>query len=154
MHDRNPPLNSAVSKWTIFLLVLAIVMGWAVRGVLQRAGRMHTASTSASMFAGTPAGNTAKAVIRLDQVVGNRLKGTLLEQESDASYRVAIGSGSVVAAILTPETSVAMGKPRDIAPGAVVQLAGTLDRDRVLHAKQVVVLTGYVHVLPSAVASR
>ncbi len=154
MQDRKPPLDSAVLKWTIFLLVLTIVMVGAVRGVLQRAGRMQTARTSASMFARTPPGSPARTVIRLDQVVGDHLRGTLLERENDTAYRVPIGLESTVAAILTPEASVVMGRPQDIAPGAVVQLAGTLDKDRVLHAKQVVILTGYVHVLESAVTGR
>ena len=37
-----------------------------------------------------------------------------------------------------------MGRPQDIAAGAIVQLAGTLDKNRILRAKQVVILTGYV----------
>ena len=152
MQERTPPLNAAVAKWTIFLLVLTIVMVWAMRGVLQRAGGMHTANDSASVFAGTAPGGPAKVVIRLDQVVGDRLRGTLLDRENDTAYR--IGLGPTVAAILTPETSVVMGRPRDIAPGAVVQIAGALDNGRVLHAKQVVILTGYVHVLKSAVTGR
>ncbi len=150
MRRRKPPFDSPVSKWTIFLLVLTIVMVWAVRGVLQRARRMQTASTSAAMFARTAPGSPAKAVIRLDQVVGDYLKGTLLEQESDTAYRVPIGIGPTVAAILTPETSFVMGRPQDIAAGSVVQLAGTLDENRILRAKQVVILTGYVHLSESA----
>jgi hypothetical protein len=150
MQDRKAPFDSAVSKWTIFLLVLAFVTVWVVRGVLERAGRMQTANTSASVFARTAPGSPANAVIRLDQVVGAYLKGTLLERESDTAYRLPIGSGSPVVAILTPETSVVMGLPQDIAAGAIVQLAGTLDKDRVLRAKQVVILTGYICLSGSA----
>jgi hypothetical protein len=150
MQDRKALFDSAVSKWTIFLLVLAFVTVWAVRGVLERAGRMQTANTSASILAGAAPGAPTKAVIRLDQVIGAYLKGTLLERESDTAYRLPIGSGSPVIAILTPETSVVMGRPQDIAAGAIVQLAGTLDDGRVLHAKQVVILTGYVRLLETA----
>jgi hypothetical protein len=95
-------------------------------------------------------GTQAKAVIRLDQVAGERLKGTLLERESDTAYRVPIGSGSAVTVFLAPETSVVMGRPQDVAAGAIVQLVGTLDQDHVLRAKQIVILTGYVHLLESA----
>jgi hypothetical protein len=150
MQDRKPPFDSAILKWSIFLLVLAFVTVWAVRCVLERAGRMQTANTSASIFARTAPGSSAKAVIRLDQVVGDRLNGTLLERDSDTAYRVPIRSGTPVVAILTPETSVVMGRPQDIAAGAIVQLAGTLDKDRVLRAKQVVILTGYVRLSGSA----
>jgi hypothetical protein len=149
MHDRKPLFDSSGLNWAVFLFVLAAVMVWAVRGILDRAGRMQTATTSAVVFAGKAPGTPAKAVIRLDQVAGENLKGTLLERESDTSYRIPIG-GSPVAAILTSETSVVMGKPQDIAAGAIVQLAGTLDQHRVLRAKQVVILTGYVHLLESA----
>jgi hypothetical protein len=148
MHDRKPLFDSSGLNWAVFLCVLAAVMVWAVRGVLDRAGRMQTASTSV-VFAGNAPGTPAKAVIRLDQVAGENLKGTLLERASDTSYRIPIG-GSPVAAILTSETSVVMGRPQDIAAGAIVQLAGTLDQHRVLRAKQVVILTGYVHLLESA----
>jgi len=150
MHDRKPLFDSLVLNWAAFLCLLAAVMVWAVRGVLERAGRMQTANTSASVFAGQAPGTPAKAVVRLDQVAGENLKGTLLERESDTVYRVQLGSGSPVAAILTSETSVVMGRPQDIGPGAIVQLAGTLDQDRVLRAKQVVILTGYVHLSESA----
>jgi hypothetical protein len=149
MRHRKPPFDSPVLNWTTFLLVLTMVMLWAVSGVLQRARRMQTASTSAAMFAGRAPGRPAKAVIRLDQVVGDHLKGTLLEQESDTAYRVPIGIAPTVAAILTPETAVVMGRPQDIAVGSVVQLAGTLDQNRILRAKQVVILTGYVHLSES-----
>jgi hypothetical protein len=150
MRDRKRLYDSSVLKWTVFLFLLAMVMVWGVRGVLDRAWRMQTASTSASVFARMTPGNQAKAVVRLDQVAGEKLKGILLERESDTVYRVAVGNGSAVAAILTPETSVVMGTPQDIAAGAIVQLAGTLDQDRVLRAKQIVILTGYVRLLESA----
>jgi len=150
MRDRKRLYDSSVLKWTVFLFLLAVVMVWAVRGVLDRAWRMQTASTSASVFARMTPGTQAKAVIRLDQVAGEKLKGTLLERESDTGYRAPIGNGSEVAAILTSETSVVMGRPQDIVKGAIVQLAGTLDQDRVLRAKQIVILTGYVRLLESA----
>jgi hypothetical protein len=43
-----------------------------------------------------------------------------------------------------------MEKPKDIAVGAVVQLAGVLDADRVLQTNQVVILTGYVRLSQKA----
>jgi hypothetical protein len=39
-----------------------------------------------------------------------------------------------------------MGKPQDIAVGAVIQLGGTIDANHVLQTNQVVILTGYVRV--------
>ena len=124
MRDRKRLYDSSVLKWTVFLFLLAMVMAWAVRGVLDRAWRMQTASTSASVFARMTPGTQAKAIIRLDQVAGEKLKGTLLERESDTAYRVPIGSGPAVAAVLTPETSVVMGRSQDIAAGAIDSTRG------------------------------
>jgi hypothetical protein len=43
-----------------------------------------------------------------------------------------------------------MGKLQDIVPGGVVQLAGTMDANHVLHLSQIVILTGYVQVAEDA----
>jgi hypothetical protein len=150
VEQRKTSSYPSVLRWAVFLFLLAIVMVWAVRGVLERAGRMKAANTSVSASTAMKPGNPARVVARLDQVVGENLKGTLLEPESETVYRIPIGKGFEVAAILTAETSVVMGTPRDIAKGAIVQLAGTLDQNRVLRAKQVVILTGYVRLLESA----
>jgi len=150
MRDRERRYDRSVLKWSISLLFLAVVVVWGVGGVLERAWRMQTANTSAFAFATMTPGTQTKAVVQLDQVAGEKLKGILLERESDTLYRVAIGNGSTVAAILTAETSVVMGRPQDIAAGAIVQLAGALDQHRVLRAKQVVILTDYVRLAESA----
>jgi hypothetical protein len=139
-------INKTSLKWIIFLAVLACVAAWAIRGVLVRAQQMSTADTSASTFASSPPGSSAKAVVRLDSVKGKELKGTLLEKESDTVYLLSSERPPIVIAVLTPDTSVVMGKPQDIVLGAVVQLAGTMDANHVLRTTQVVILTGYVRV--------
>jgi hypothetical protein len=131
-------------KWIIFLTVLAAVAVWAIRGVLMRAQQMSTADTSASTFASLSPGSSAKAVVRLDSVKGKELKGTLLEKQSDTVYLLPPERTPAVFADLTPDTSVVMGKPQDIAVGAVVQLAGTIDANHILQTSQVAFLTGYV----------
>ena len=111
-----------------------------------RAQQMSTADTSASTFESSPPGSSAKAVVRLDSVKGKELKGTLLEKQSYTVYLLPSERTPVVIAVLTPNTSVVMGKPQDIAVGAVVQLAGTIYANHVLQTTQVVILTGYVSV--------
>jgi hypothetical protein len=132
-------------KWIIFLAVLASLAGWATRGVLVRAKEMSTADTSASTFASMSPGSSAKAVVRLESVKGKELKGILLEKQSDTVYLLPSQRTSTVIAVLTADTQVVMGKPEDLTPGVIVQLAGILDADHVLQTKQVVILTGYVH---------
>jgi hypothetical protein len=143
-------INQTSLKWIIFLAVLAAVAVWAVRGVLVRAQQMSTADTRASAFASISPGSSAKAVVRLESVKGSEMKGTLLERQSDTVYLLPSEMTPPVIAVLTPDTPVVMGKPQDIAVGAVVQLAGTIGADHVLQTSQVVILTGYVRVSQEA----
>ena len=138
-------INEASLKWIIFLAMLAAVAVWAVRGVLVRAQQMSTADTTVSAFASISPGSSAKAVVRLESVKGNELKGTLLERQSDTVYLLPSERTPVIA-VLTSDTSVVMGKPQEIAVGVVVQLGGTIDANHVLQTNQVVILTGYVRV--------
>ena len=87
----------------------------------------------------------SEAVVRLESVKGNELKGTLLERQSDTVYLLPSERTPVIA-VLTSDTSVVMGKPQEIAVGVVVQLGGTIDANHVLQTNQVVILTGYVRV--------
>lgn len=146
MDNQQLRIRETPLKWIIFLLVLACVAVWTIRGVLVRAQQMSTADTPASMFAAIPPGTSAKAVVRLESVKGKELKGALLEKQSDTVYLLPIESTPAVFAVLTPDTSVVMGKPEEITVGAVVQLAGTIDASHVLQTTQVVILTGYVRV--------
>jgi hypothetical protein len=139
-------INETPLKWIIFLAVLAAVAVWAVRGVLVRAQQMSTADTTDSAFASISPGSSAKAVVRLESVKGNELKGTLLERQSDTVYLLPSERTPPVIAVLTSDTSVVMGKPQEIAAGVVVQLGGTIDANHVLQTNQVVILTGYVRV--------
>jgi hypothetical protein len=132
-------------RWALFLMLLAIAMGWAAKSVLARSGRMKTADMSAQAFSTAAPGTEMKAVARIDAVKGQNLKATLLERVSDSVYRRPRAARSTIVAVLTPETSVVMGKAQDIVSGAIVQLAGTVDGDHVVHASQVVILTEYVH---------
>jgi hypothetical protein len=142
--------NKASLKWFIFLTVLACVAVWAIHGVLVRAQQMSTANTSASTFASLLPGSSAKAVVRLESLKGTDLKGILLERQSDTVYLLPSDRTPSVTAVLTPDTSVVMGKPEEIAVGGVVQLAGTVDANHVLQTTQIVILTSYVRVSEKA----
>ena len=146
MQDSKPEGISQVLRWVLFLVLLAVAMGWAVRTVRARAATMKTADTSGEAFQASAAGTGAKVVVRVEQVEGQALKATLLERVSDAVYRRPHGDGGMVSAVISPGTPVVMGRAPDIVPGAVVQLVGTLDSHHTLLASQVVILTGYVRV--------
>jgi hypothetical protein len=150
MQNRRSVIDSPIVMWSTFLLLLAVVMVWAVRGVRLRAARMKAADTQASAFFAMTTGTPTKAVVLLDGVAGKDLKGKLLQRETDTVYRQTNEAGSRIYAGLRPETSVVMGKPEDIVPGAIVQISGTLDANHSLQANQIVILTGYVHLLETA----
>ena len=134
-------------RWIIFLTLLASVAISAIRGVLVRAKQMSTADTSASTFASISPGSPAKVVVRLESVKGKDLKGLLLEKQSDTVYLVPSDRKPTVTAVLSDDTSVVMGKPDEVTTAAIVQLGGIVDADHVLQTNQVVILTGYVHLL-------
>lgn len=150
MQIRRSVIDSPIVKSSSFLLLLAVVMVWAIRGVLLRADRMKAADTQASAFLAMTAGTQTKAVVILDAVAGKELKARLLKRETDTDYRQTNVTGSAIDAILMPETSVVMGKSRDIVPGAIVQISGTLDANHALETNEVVILTGYVHLSEAA----
>jgi len=141
---RQPRVNTVILRWTIFVALLATMTAWAIRGVLVRAQQMKAVDTSASALASIAPGSPTKAVVRLDHVAGSELKGTLLQRQSDTVYLLPSDNTSTVNAILTPETSVVMGKPEEIVEGAIVQLDGTMDEHHSIRTNQVAILTGYV----------
>jgi hypothetical protein len=150
MQNRRSVTDSPIVRWSSFLLLLAVVMMWAGRGVLLRAGRMKTADTPASAFFALTAGAQTSAVVLLDGVAGKDLKGTLLERETDTVYRRPNTNGSTIAAVVTSGTSVVMGKAEDIVPGAIVQLSGILDAHHALQTNEIAILTGYVRLSEAA----
>jgi hypothetical protein len=150
MQIRRSVIDSPIAKSISFLFLLAVVIVWAGRGVLERADRMRTADTQAYAFFAMAAGTQAKAVVLLDGIAGKDLRGKLLKRETDAVYRQTNATGSTIDAVLMPETSVVMGKAEDIVPGAIVQLSGILDAHHTLQTNEIVILTGYVRLSEGA----
>jgi hypothetical protein len=150
MQNRRSIIDSPIVKWSSFLLLLSVVMVWAVRGVMLRTDGMRVADTQASAFFLMTAGTQTKAIVLLDGVAGKDLKGRLLKRETDTIYDQPRTNDSAITAVLTPETSVVMGKAEDIVPGAIVQLSGILDAHHALRTNQIVILTGYVHLSEAA----
>jgi hypothetical protein len=137
--------RSATLRGVLFFIVLAVVAGWAAWSVVVLGRQMRPADTPAVAFRALPSGQSAKAVVFLSRVDHGKLSGTLLQPESDTVYRRP-AEATQVDAEMTPDTAVVMGVPQDIAPGAVVQLAGTLDGRHVLQTRQIVILTRDVRV--------
>jgi len=129
--------------WIAVALVILVV----VYDVTRRAQGMRTA------LAGVPApqqpqltqpGGEVKTVARLEPAdrAGHYLAATL-SSVTETTYR---DTGARFEVELTPQTQFLMGSAADLRPGAVVEVAGTLDAARIVRARRIVILTGYIRV--------
>ncbi len=148
MHSQRSFGVSPLARWICFIVLIAGATIWATNRVLARAGRMKTTDTPAQAFSTAAPGTRLEAVVRIDQVDGQNLKCTPLETINETTFRRT--DAKTLSAALMLGTSFIMGKAQDVAPGAIVQLAGTVNADHVLSISRVVILTGYVRLVDDA----
>jgi len=134
-------------KWallTLTSLAAAVIVAAIVLDVVRRAGQMRAATTSAAAVLEAPPGSLVKAVVRLEDVRGaSACRAQLLEALDGETYRV---TSTRIHVALTPDTEVVMGSDADVRPGAIVQVAGTIDSEHAIRVRQIVILTGYIRV--------
>jgi len=131
--------------------MLAALAGVALLGaigfdVYRRAHAMRPATTAAATILAATPGERINAVVRIENsTAADVYTVVLLESRGGTDYaqtpnhmRVALGAG----------TAFIMGRAADIKPGAVVQVSGETDAAHTLHARKVVILSGYVRVYP------
>lgn len=109
---------------------------------------MRTQVASHAEFALLKADDEAKIVVEIAEASGRGsgdglIRGTLLEKQDETHYtrttnQAEVGWGK--------ETGLVMGKAEDIHAKAIVHVTGKMSADRILRAKQIVILTGYVQV--------
>ena len=132
------------------LLILAVVAAILVPVYLLRttmisqlAGSPTNVGTQAQSAAVTP-GSPTKFVCQITSTAANnRLNGVILKENSDGSYS---STGSSVSIQWDPNQSLTMGSRQDVHQGAILQVSGPVGSDRVVHADQIVILTGIVTV--------
>lgn len=125
-------------------LVTAALVGAVVFDVTRRAGSMRPAKTSADSVLQARPGQGLKAVVRLEGTPrADVYTAELLESVDGTIYRATPNHLQIA---LLPETEVVMGSAADVRPGAVVQVAGTIDREHTIRAKRIVILTGFISV--------
>jgi hypothetical protein len=126
---------------------VAAVIASVVLDVTRRAERMRPSAVSgAAALAAESAqpGETVKAVVRLGRSgERGRYLAAALARVDETTYRE---SGSHLELELTPQTAFVMGDAADVRPGAIVEVAGTLDAARVVRARRIVILTDYIKV--------
>jgi putative AlgH/UPF0301 family transcriptional regulator len=72
-----------------------------------------------------------------------KITGKLLQKKTEEIYT---RTATAVTVQSNSQTKIVMGKPADVHAGAVVHVTGTVQKDHVIAADQIVILTGYVKV--------
>ena len=138
-------LNSSRTTrlWIFLLVILALLSFLAMRRSLGKAMTMRAETTGASM-AQLKVGDQAKFVLEVKAVApAASVEGDTLEKQTETVYR---RTGNTIKIAYDAATPVVMGKASDVREGAVVHITARIANDHVLHAEQIVVLTGYVQV--------
>jgi len=124
-------------------VILALLSFLAMRRSLGKAMTMRAETTGASM-AQLKVGDQAKFVLEVKAVApAASVEGDTLEKQTETVYR---RTGNTIKIAYDAATPVVMGKASDVREGAVVHITARIANDHVLHAEQIVVLTGYVQV--------
>jgi hypothetical protein len=141
---------SAARPLLLGLLILAVVAAilvplYIVRNTMisQLGGSPTNVGTQAQSAAVTP-GSLTKFVCQVTSTAANnRMNGVILKENSDGSYS---STGSSVSIQWDPNRSITMGSRQDVHQGAILQVSGPVDAGGVVHADQIVNLTGFVTV--------
>jgi hypothetical protein len=136
-------VNSSRSTrtWIVLLVALALLSFLAMRRSLTKAMGMNATTTASSFFAQLKPGDEAKVVVELISVTTASLESNILERQTETDYR---RTGATIKIAFDAATPVVMGKASDVHQGAVVHIKARMGPDRILHAEQIVILTGYV----------
>ena len=136
---------SATRPFLLGLLILAIVAAILIPLYIVR-------NTMISQLAGPPSnigtqaqsGSIARFVCQITSTSANNwMNGVILKENSDGSYS---STGSSVSIQWDPNRSITMGSSQDVHQGAILQVSGSVGSNGVVHADQVVILTGVVTV--------
>jgi hypothetical protein len=130
----------ALAWITVAAVIVAVILD-----VTRRADRMRLVSAAAAQAAeSAQPGGTVKAIVRLERPgERGRYLAAALASVDATTYRE---SGSHLELELAPQTTFVMGSAADVGPGAIVEVTGVLDAGHVVHARRIVILTGYIKV--------
>jgi hypothetical protein len=136
--------SRTIRIWMVVLIALALLSFLAMRRSLGKAMRMNSETTAASALPQIKPGEEVKVVVEVTAVApGASVAGNTLEKQTETVYR---RTGSATKIGYDDATPIVMGKAADVHEGAVLHITAKMGDDHVLHATQIVVLTGYVKV--------
>jgi hypothetical protein len=144
--NKNTAVNTHTrSVWTAIFSAMVLLATLLVWGSFRSAKSMSTAAASdEDMFIHASPGDTIKLVLEIgESSTEGSIRGKLLQKETEKVY---LRTNTAVTVQSSAQTKMVMGKQSDIHPAAVVQLTGTLKKDRSVDASQIVILTGYIEI--------
>lgn len=148
MASASPHSSRTTRIWIVALMILALLSFLALRRSLGKAMRMNSQTTARASLPQLKPGDEAKIVIEVTGVTAASIEGNVLEKKSETVYRRAGNktAGNRMKIAFDATTPVVMGKASDVHEAAVLHITANMGSDRVLHARQIVVLTGYVKI--------
>ena len=132
--------------WILVCTALALLSALAVWRASDKATKMESAVSAVGRdrFESLKPGDRTKVVMEvLDSSTPQTIKGRLLERQTETVYT---RSSTLAEAAFDTNTSFVMGKVSDIHPGAILHISGAVAPSLSIQARQIIVLTGYVHV--------
>jgi hypothetical protein len=129
--------------------VLIALVGLLFTFVAWKSGNMAKTMSAAvdsdeQDFSRSAVGSSAKFVLDITEASSEgTITGKLLQKKTEEIYT---RTATAVTVRSNSQTKIVMGKPADVHGGAVVHITGTVQKDQVIAADQIVILTRYVKV--------
>jgi hypothetical protein len=131
--------------WALASSVILVAISAIVFDVTRRAAGMKAAATRPALVLAAAPNTIVRAVVRLEgKAEADVYLAELLESVGETTYRE---TPTRIQVTLTAGAKVVMGSGKDVRPGAIVQVAGTMDGQLTLHASQIVILSGYIQLV-------
>jgi hypothetical protein len=135
----------ARTVWFVLIALIALLFTFVVWKSGSMAKTMSAAAASDEQdFSRNAVGSSAKFVLEIAESGSEgKLTGKLLQKKTEEIY---MRTATAVTVRSNSQTKIVMGKPADVHAGAVVHVTGIVQKDQVIAADQIVILTGYVKV--------
>jgi hypothetical protein len=135
----------ARTVWFVLIALVALLFTFVVWKSGSVAKMMSAAAASDEQdFARSAVGSSAKFVLEIAEAGSEgKITGKLLQKKTEEIYT---RTATAVTVQSNRQTKIVMGKSADVHAGAVVHVTGTVQKDQVIAADQIVILTGYVKV--------
>jgi hypothetical protein len=143
--DSRTAVRRARTGWFVAIALVALLFTFVVWKSGSMAKMMSAAAASDDQdFSRSAVGSSAKFVVEIASASAEgKMTGKLLEKKTEEIY---IRTATAVTAQSNRQTKIVMGKAADVHAGAIVHVTGTVQKDQVVAANQIVILTGYVKV--------